>query len=98
MPQHYSDAETGQSWAEFLKQINELHLSRAEACRKAGVSDSTFFKGLKAEKAFAEGQLAKAPRGPSLRLRGRLTRMLQTERQMQKLGNAIQQQLGEGER
>lgn len=36
------------SWADIDRQRQAVGLSRSELCRQAGISESTFYKGLKA--------------------------------------------------
>ncbi len=77
------------SWAEYEAERIELDLSRAELLRRAGISETTMFKGLKAHEAWLAqrdaGDRKAIRRGapkPQQHLQSKLDRTLEMERAM----------------
>lgn len=77
------------SWAQYEAERTELGLSRAELLRRAGVSETTMFKGLQADAVFRQkvegGDRAAIRRGapkPQQHLQSKLDRVLDMERAM----------------
>jgi hypothetical protein len=77
------------SWAEYEADRQGLGLSRAELLRRAGISETTMFKGLKAhaeweqlEKAGDRKAIRRGAPKPQQHLQSKLDRVLDLERAM----------------
>ena len=80
------------SWAEYEAERVELNLSRAELLRRAGISETTMFKGLKAHAEWQQrvdagdrAAIRRGPPKPQLHLQSKLDKALQYEREMSKV-------------
>jgi hypothetical protein len=89
------------SWAEYEAERIALGISRADLLRRAGVSETTMFKGLQADTIYREkvaagdkAAIRRGPPKPQQHLQSKLDRELDLTRRMASVGRSIERRLG----